>query len=165
MRREKVELLVSNEDWEGSDPFRRAAERRDLLQAISNPGKNIHQRLQALVRGAKWVLAQNDQLRRIVHELNKILDAYEDDIEFVNSGQPWTDHEDEYLVRKKAEGCKILELSLNLGRSPASIATRISELVGIPRKTIRIDGKRIEGVLEGDDVDGKFTGLVHRIEG
>lgn len=137
------------------------AGRDDAMKALmwlengTHPEKNpIRQRDIAIHAGNVLVRAWG-----IMSELNEGLAAAAMN-ETPNAKLPWTAEEDEALIEFRSRGNSILELSHNLLRSPAAIATRISYLVGIPREDV-VDAY-IEGTLNGTPVTGDFHGKVAR---
>ena len=69
----------------------------------------------------------------------------------------WTDGEDEYLVDMVCRDTPILEISLALGRTPASIKTRLTNLVGVKRVSKNVAGKfigKINGILTECNIEG-----------
>ena len=69
----------------------------------------------------------------------------------------WTDGEDEFLVDMVCNDTPILEISLALGRTPASIKTRLTRLVGVKRISKNVAGKfigKIDGILTECNIEG-----------
>jgi len=80
-----------------------------------------------------------------------------------NQGLPWTEQEDELVVRDRAEGMEIHEIARSLGRTPAAIATRLSVLIGVPRSEIVT--AYIDGTVDTERVRGIFHGVAKRVAG
>lgn len=77
-----------------------------------------------------------------------------------NRHKRWSKEEDLVLIDEVCEGnASILELSTMMGRSPASIKTRLSYLVGIKRISQEVAG-RFVGTLDGRDVAGNINGII-----
>lgn len=89
------------------------------------------------------------------------LEALENDA-YYNSRLPWAPEEDQILVEMKAEGESVLNMALSLHRSPVACSTRLSELVGIERRVTRVNDRKIVGILDNENVEGRFTGEMHK---
>lgn len=74
--------------------------------------------------------------------------------------QRWTEEEDNALIELVcAEDMGILELSTTMGRTPSSIKTRISKLVGIRRLSKEVAGRFI-GNIDGEYTECQIDGIV-----
>ena len=100
---------------------------------------------------------QMDQLAKAYQEL---FDRYESD-SISKKGQRWTDEEDELLIELATTNMSMLELSTTMGRTPSSIKTRLSVLVGKERLSQEIAGKFL-GLLNGNIVDGEISGILYK---
>lgn len=125
----------------------------------SDPPKNPFQAVKEWTRVAEALIQYTVLAGEIMESYRRMIEAFEND-EYANSGRPWTEVEDQILVEAKASGDSLLSVSLNLHRSPLACTTRLSELVGVQRKVTNVNGKRIEGVLNEEDIDGTFTGKI-----
>ena len=86
-----------------------------------------------------------------------------------NEGKKWAKEEDEELVNLAAmcyeefgkyDPVYMIAPSI-FERSSQAIRTRLSQLIGIERLTVKVEGK-FEGDFEGESVRGLISGLVHK---
>lgn len=155
----KVRVAYSAEEA----PERPTVDKMNRLEELiidAAPGAEIFKRSREMRQMLAWARDMLHLQAELLTSLRAQVRAAENDVDFANSGTPWTPQEDAFLVQERADGRGILTLSIGLARSPGSVATRLSELVGIPRRTMRIEGKRIEGNLEGLEVSGRFVGTL-----
>lgn len=80
--------------------------------------------------------------------------------EATNHRTRWDAEEDEALVQWRAEGRDLIEIARSLGRTPQSVATRLSELVGVPQGDVE---RLVHGRLNGVPVDGTFQGSIKAV--
>ncbi len=76
-------------------------------------------------------------------------------------GQRWCAEEDEYLIELVCEGASMLDISTTLGRTPASIKTRLSRLVGLKRLSQEVVGHFI-GHIDGTQTECSINGTVYK---
>lgn len=81
-------------------------------------------------------------------------------METPNSHLPWGSDEDIFLVDARAAASPIHEIAMELGRTPAACATRLSQLTGIPRP--QLIAAYLEGTLNEEPVHGLFQGRMVR---
>lgn len=84
----------------------------------------------------------------------------------VRDNKRWTEEEDNALVEMAVLFDGNLEnlffmAPMWFGRTPDSVKTRLSYLVGKKRLTVKVEGK-FEGDFEGELVKGQISGLVHK---
>jgi hypothetical protein len=128
---------------------------------ITNKKPNIVIENKSLRKIAENLIEYSNELTGLNSYLTAKLSLLEEGGEdLVNSGKPWDDTEDTWIVEKKAEGERIESIARTLGRSPFSVASRLSNLVGISRD--RNVDVMIEGLLEKDYVEGHFRGTITR---
>ena len=78
------------------------------------------------------------------------------------SNKRWEKDEDETIVEVASRGeMSITELAVTMGRSPAAIQTRLSQLVGIGRVSQEVAGRFI-GTLDGEHVQGFIDGSLQK---
>ena len=65
------------------------------------------------------------------------------------------------LIELATTNMSMLELSTTMGRTPSSIKTRLSVLVGKERLSQEIAGKFL-GLLNGNIVDGEISGILYK---
>lgn len=118
--------------------------------------KKLHEIVRALLQFSTVM----DGLKNYQSAKIKLLEEGGEDL--TNSGLPWDDREDEYIVERKAKGERIETIAKSLGRSPFSVASRLSNLVGVSRD--RNVDVMIEGLLEKDYVEGHFRGTITRAD-
>jgi hypothetical protein len=82
-------------------------------------------------------------------------------METPNNHLPWTEEEDELVVRDRADGVEIHDIARTLGRTPAAIASRLSFLIGVPRSEIVT--AYIDGTLDTERVRGIFHGVAKHV--
>lgn len=73
----------------------------------------------------------------------------------------WTEKEDELLIELVCSDSSLLSVSTTMGRSPSSIKTRVSKLVGLKRISQEIAGKFI-GTIDGEYVEGIAEGTLYK---
>ena len=74
----------------------------------------------------------------------------------------WTDEEDEALIEMVVQdGIGVHEVSTAFGRSPASIANRLTKLVGIGRVSQEVVGNFV-GTINGESVSGQIKGTLRK---
>ena len=73
----------------------------------------------------------------------------------------WSKEEEEMLIDEVCEGMTITQISLELGRTPTSIQTKISNLVGLKRLSMDVAGRFI-GTIDGEEVNGNISGQVYK---
>ena len=101
------------------------------------------------------------QQQSLIDGFNETLDRYEGKTK-ANNNKRWTPEEDLVLIDEVAEGkATILELSTMMGRTPASIKTRVSHLVGLKRLSQEGAG-RFVGTIDGVDMDGCINGTLYK---
>lgn len=84
------------------------------------------------------------------------------EVTYDNSNKRWNKEEDEMLINAVCDGnSSLYEISTRFGRSPSSISTRISYLVGIKRLTTEVAG-RFTGTLDGENVSGEIKGILKK---
>lgn len=70
----------------------------------------------------------------------------------------WTPEEDDALVSVAADGkLSLLSMAVAFRRSPGAVSSRLTYLVGIRRLSQEVAG-RVTGFIDGEAVDGFFTG-------
>jgi len=79
--------------------------------------------------------------------------------EDANKYKRWTKEADEALIEMICQGDNIYTIATALGRSPSSIHTRTSKLVGINRISKEIAGEFM-GTLNGADIKGRIEGTL-----
>lgn len=129
---------------------------------IHTPGKNIHKTLSdwrlAYDKLYKYLLFQSEVNRSLKMEL----DLYKEckDTDLANAGKNWSSMEDEYIVESRAAGDRVEKIATALMRSPFSVATRLSLLIGQSRSlNVR---RAISGNLDGEEVEGIFEGRMRK---
>lgn len=106
-------------------------------------------------------------LIRFCYQQQKLIDGYEKLFARIESdsedkkGQKWCDQEDELLIELACSGMSMLELSTTLGRTPGSIKTRISRLVGTKRISQEIAG-RFVGYVNGIHTECSVNGTIYK---
>jgi len=81
--------------------------------------------------------------------------------EYDDDRKRWSDREVEVAVGMRADGCSIESIALRLERSTQSVATKISQVVGIQQLEVTIKGF-IDGDLDGHHEEGQFTGTLRK---
>lgn len=127
---------------------------------VAKPPANVAKRLE------KWrwitetlIKGYNEQGRALAAFMAALRELQGAEAEHNN--KRWSKEEDDLVVEWRCQDFTIQRIAISLGRSPASIATRLTYLVGIKRLFINVDGK-IVGSLDGDEVDGHFKGILEK---
>ncbi|HJS82287.1 MAG TPA: hypothetical protein VJ742_05570 [Nitrososphaera sp.] len=118
--------------------------------------KKLHEIVRIMIEFSAVITDLKDHLNAQL----KLLEEGGEDL--TNSGLPWDDREDEFIVDRKSKGERIETIAKALGRSPFSVASRLSNLVGVSRD--RNVDVMIEGLLEKDYVEGHFRGTITRTD-
>lgn len=111
----------------------------------------------------KYVPTLMDCLRlclEAIHMYEQMLERMENDSEG-KKWQRWSDKEDELLIELVCDGCSMLRLSTTLGRTPGSIKTRLSKLVGLKRISQKVAGRFI-GCIDGEQTECVVDGTVYK---
>lgn len=102
---------------------------------------------------------------RILHQQQELIDGYEKLFERLETdsedkkGQRWCNQEDELLIELVCNDMSMLEISTTLGRTPASIKTRLTKLVGTKRLSKKVAG-RFVGYIDGIQTECSVEGTV-----
>lgn len=133
---------------------------RDIDTLRNNPPKSIHVRMKMYDRVASAFLDHLDFTIEMKRELTKEL-KQERGARPDRNGKRWLDDEDILLIERVAAGDSIQKIANTFGRTPLAVSGRVSHLVGIKRITEEIAG-RIEGYLNGAEVEGVFVGKIRK---
>lgn len=130
-----------------------------LYECCHSNGGNMAQKYRTYERYVPTLLKLYFTFQKMVEDQGKQIERYEKAASARKYAR-WTDEEDTALVEMVAEGnIGIHELSTAFGRSPASISTRLTKLVGIGRISQEIVGKFV-GTLNGEKVEGQIDGTL-----
>lgn len=77
------------------------------------------------------------------------------------SGTRWSKEEDEILIDMVCKDMSVAHAATVLGRTPAAVSSRITELVGVKRLAQDVNG-RFVGKIEGLEVEGHINGTIFR---
>ena len=102
-----------------------------------------------------------DILNAIV-TINSLVEVEKTKTETAHTKREWSSTEDEALVTMAGlndEDFTISNIARLLNRTPASVSTRLSQLVGVNRKSKPVNG-RFEGMMEGQEIEAHVTGRV-----
>lgn len=87
--------------------------------------------------------------RLYMSEVKDVELAYYEQKERVN--RPWTKEDDELLIEMaSSDGFSTISMAMELGRTPETVKTRISKLVGRKRQSKPVDGI-FKGIMKTDD--------------
>lgn len=130
-----------------------------LYECCHSKGGNMAQKYKTYEKYVPILLKMYFSFQEMVESQAKQIERYEK-AAAARKYARWTDEEDNALVEMVVqEGIGIHELSTMFGRSPASISTRLTKLVGIGRISQDIVGKFV-GTLNGEDVSGVINGTL-----
>lgn len=130
-----------------------------LYECVHSRGGNMAQKYRTYERYVPTLLKLYFEFTDLVDESGKQIKRYEK-AAAARKNARWTDEEDTALIEMIVqEDVGIHELSTAFGRSPASISTRLSKLVGIGRISQEIVGKFV-GTLNGEEVSGSIDGTL-----
>ena len=137
-------------------------EKKEYRTAIFKLQENIHQRpvlskeLQTYRRYVPLLIKGLQLETAVADGYAKMIERYITNSE-ARKNKRWLPEEDEVLVNMVCDDNSIFEISLTLGRTPASIKTRLSNLVGTKRISKNIAGKfigKIDGILTECEIEG-----------
>jgi hypothetical protein len=104
-----------------------------------------------------------DALSDTMPELTRILDgATEVLANPANNNTRWSAEEDEHLIELACAGESPVKMAATFYRSPAAVATRISQLVGVKRLFINVNGRFVGTLDEVVEVDTHVDGRLYR---
>ena len=134
-----------------------------LYECCHSKGGNMAQKYRAYERYVPTLLKLYFDYQEMVESLGKQIERYEK-AAAARKNARWTDEEDNALIEMVVQdGIGIHELSTMFGRSPASISTRLSKLVGIGRISQDIVGKFV-GTINGEEVSGHIDGTLTKVK-
>lgn len=143
------------------------AHRKDINKAYLELMRNIDQRpalskeIATFRKYVPTILKAMKDMQHLNNGYQATLDRYEGKSK-ARQNKRWTPEEDMVLIDAVCdESSTILELSTMMGRSPSSIKTRVSQLVGLKRLSQEIAG-RFTGQLDGVSVEGEIKGTVYK---
>lgn len=135
-----------------------------LYECCHSAGGNMAQKYRTYERYVPTLLKLYFDYQEKVRVLGQQIDRYEK-ATAARKNARWTDEEDNALVEMVADNAiGIHELSTAFGRSPASIYSRLSKLVGIGRISQEIAGKFV-GTLDGEEISGQINGTLSKSNG
>jgi predicted HTH transcriptional regulator len=135
-----------------------------LFECSHSKGGNMAQKYRTYERYVPVLLKLHFQFQDMIEKQSKQIERYEKAASARKNAR-WTSDEDNALVEMVAQGgIGVHELSTMFGRSPASISTRLSKLVGIGRISQDIVGRFI-GTLNGEEVSGQIDGTLIKCKG
>ena len=77
------------------------------------------------------------------------------------SNKHWTEEEDNELIELVCADNSLFTIAVALGRSPASIANRLTKLVGLKRISQQVAGKFI-GMANGEEFKANLVGTIYK---
>jgi len=105
----------------------------------------------------KEVCVITDLNKKAIHEKNQAISGTTR-----NQNKRWTKEEDNVLIEMACDPDQNIQtLSTMFGRSPASIANRITTLVGVKRLSQEVAGRFI-GYINGEKTEADIAGTVHK---
>ena len=130
-----------------------------LYECCQSAGGNMAKKYKTYDRYVPVLLKMYFEKQELLDKLSKQIERYEKTAAARKYAR-WTDEEDNALVEMVVQDdVGIHELSAAFGRSPASISTRLSKLVGIGRISQDIAGKFV-GIFNGEEVSGQICGTL-----
>lgn len=103
-----------------------------------------------------------DLISEMNSSLKKQIDRYGTDSE-EKKHKRWSEEEDLLLIEMACSDMSLLEVSTTMGRTPSSIKTRLSKLVGVKRISSEIAGRFI-GTVNGEQTEGVLKGTLYKGE-
>lgn len=159
--RVKGQRIIAYTGNPDEDLFGALAIYKDL---IHTPNRNVFHTLkkwrEAFDQLLKYLYFQSEVAAGLKFELALLKEGVKD-ADYANSGKPWDENEDVWIVDSRADGMRVEEMAKVLLRSPFAVATRLSQLVGVTR-SIEVE-RQIDGVLNGDKVSGLFEGTMRKV--
>ena len=134
-----------------------------LFECSHSKGGNMAQKYRTYERYVPVLLKLHFQFQDMLDKQYEQIERYEKAASARKNAR-WTPDEDNALVEMAVQGVGIHELSTMFGRSPASISTHLSKLVGIGRISQDIVG-RFFGTLNGEEVSGRIDGTLVKSKG
>ena len=92
-------------------------------------------------------------------DLSRTLDQLEGS-EAAMSGKRWSKDEEESLIDFIAKGHSIMSVAASFGRTPGSISSKVSQLVGVGRVSQKVAGNfvgRVNGIYTQTFIEGEVT--------
>lgn len=130
-----------------------------LYECCHSRGGNMAQKYRTYERYVPTLIKLHFQYQEMIDKQAKQIERYEKAASARKYAR-WTEEEDLALIEMVVdENTGIHELSTMFGRSPASISSRLSKLVGIGRIRQDVIG-RFVGTLNGKEVSGQINGTV-----
>lgn len=131
-----------------------------VLKKVAFERPNMAKEIQAYRKFVPVLIDYVLQQQKVVSGFEKMFARMETDSED-KKGQRWCEAEDNLLVELVCQGMSMLELSTTLGRTPSSIKTRLSRLVGTKRVSQDVVGRFI-GYIDGNYTEGSVQGTVYK---
>lgn len=130
----------------------------DALQKLNSghDKRNVFQKLKAYRE-------HSQRLMKRLLEIEAILESFKAENRMLRGDtgsrhhKRWTPQEDEALIELAVGGASQIELATCMNRTPGSVGSRLTYLVGIRKISREVVG-RIIGYLDGEPVDGFFEG-------
>ena len=148
-------LLLNREILKGNKQLERSI---IALQGIHHPKKNVFVTMQEYRENADKAITALMNTKELIAYLCELIERMMAD-EDANKYKRWTKEADEALIEMICQGDNIYTIATALGRSPSSIHTRTSKLVGINRISKEIAGEFM-GTLNGADIKGRIEGTL-----
>jgi hypothetical protein len=121
-------------------------------------GKNIFRKITVMTQCFDRLNDYLVEIYSICQQQTQELNGYRDKLPVAWADKyQWTEKEDIWLVELRAEGAPIDAIALQMGRTSASISSRLTQLVGVKRP-MHIAGI-IDGYLNDEKVRGYFVGI------
>lgn len=131
----------------------------NALKNIKKTHKGNINELMSYRKNVPDIIHYVGELRLQVYGWKYILEMFLNSLD--NNHTRWTNEEDEELIEMASNETPEVFMAARLRRSPSSIKTRISQLVGVKRLSQQVAGKFI-GEINGEQTEADLIGVVYK---